>query len=678
MPTDNHRHIDMLNNAESLLAMYPDDCLCHFDQHLPGAKHALTGSYANRVLVIELDNTAYAIGMHKDALKHFLSANHCGDYEWISHTIVCLHESLEWILSHWKSVCLISLAKPSVYQYPRFPLAVSLIAGAIRDTHCATVDIYDLQIGGHEQRAYAEISTGRYDVIGLSMTFGLYDVMERVIETIRLYNTQAAIVIGGSLAALMPDRICNQFHEAIVSLSEGERFFPGFIHYLFGELSLDDIFDIAYFDSSTNEVRLTKKCRERLSRIQYPELDLFTSIRDSRGSFQIETSRGCFNECAFCPRQHKGYWRASNHRVDDLEDFIAYFEKTGKNVQDDETAFVMHIVDEEFIGPPTRQNREQAEALTSALHQHGMAFELSLRMENVFSQADDLENNIDRIMTLQHFRDSGLRRVLIGVESGVDSVLRRFNKRTTSAENVIGARLLTGSGIPVRFTYILFDPLMTFEELEKSYQFIGRRDLILKSLSTSPQNLLEIASDSSICGEYLASIPFYHEIPYMLTSLECLCGSKYNQLAQADGLKVGKYYYSLGKQDYCYRDSRIGLISRASQYWIDRSFALDYSLKSISKIYQDDLALNIRQFRNIYKDASYCLLGKLISETKANRPGVKSAVWNIMNEQFDLLRETTERRFSEIKGCLERPDREKLVRQIDQWANSDGWKLINE
>ena len=678
MPTDCQHHIDVLSKAESLLGLHVDGFPNDLSLQLCGSKYITTGSYANRVLLIELDNVAYAIALHEDALDNFLLVNHCSCCDRISKTVVRLRKTMEQIVSRWKAICLISLAKPSVYQYPRFPLAVSVIASAIRDTYCATVDIFDLQLDEHEKKAYAKISTGCYDVIGLSMTFGLYDVMERILEAIRLCNTQASIVIGGSLAALMPDKICNQFHEAIVSLSEGERFFPDFIRYLHGEIPFDDICDVAFFDSSMNKVCLTKKSKNRLKRIQYPELDLYQSIKNARGAFQIETSRGCFNECSFCPRQHKAYWRASNHRVADLENFIDYFEKVSGKDRNGEAAPVMHIVDEEFIGPPTGHNRKQAEAMTNVLDRHRLPFEISLRMENVYSQDDNLRNNIDRIKTLQHFRDCGLRRILIGVESGVDSILQRFNKRTTANENTVGVRLLTGSGIPVRFTYILFDPLMTFEELELSYQYIGRKDLVLKPLSVSPKCLLEIATKETISEELFSDYPFYHEIPYMLTSLECLCGSKYNVLAQSKGLEAGRYNYSLGKQDYYYRDSRIGLISLASQYWIDRSFSLDYSLKSISKIYKDDLAVIIRQFRNVYKDASYCLLGRLISETKGSHSVAEVPVWDIMNEQFNLLREAVESRFSEIRGCLERPDQEKLVRQIAQWADSEGWELINE
>ena len=72
--------------------------------------------------------------------------------------------------------------------------------------------------------------------------------------------------------------------------------------------------------------------------------------------------------------------------------------------------------------------------------------------------------------------------MLFGVESGVDSILERFNKETTGYQNALAIRTLSALGVPTRFTYITFDQLMTLEELKATYAFQGRTDLLLRPM----------------------------------------------------------------------------------------------------------------------------------------------------------------------------------------------------
>lgn len=75
--------------------------------------------------------------------------------------------------------------------------------------------------------------------------------------------------------------------------------------------------------------------------------------------------------------------------------------------------------------------------------------------------------------------ERGLRRCLFGVESGVSSILRRFNKETTSDQNALAIRTLSALA---RYTYITFDHLMTAEELLATHAFQARTDLLLQPL----------------------------------------------------------------------------------------------------------------------------------------------------------------------------------------------------
>lgn len=50
--------------------------------------------------------------------------------------------------------------------------------------------------------------------------------------------------------------------------------------------------------------------------------------------------------------------------------------------------------------------------------------------------------------------NKGLRRCLFSVESGVDTILERFNKESGGEHNARSIRTLSALGVPTRFTYI--------------------------------------------------------------------------------------------------------------------------------------------------------------------------------------------------------------------------------
>lgn len=166
---------------------------------------------------------------------------------------------------------------------------------------------------------------------------------------------------------------------------------------------------------------------------------------------------------------------------------------------------------------------------------------------------------------------NGLDRILFGVESGVDTVLKRFKKHITSYEIVHGIRLLSLLGVPLRLTYMTFDPLMNMDELIATYKFQGRTDLLLKKNSSfSDFQLAEFIHDQEFVYQYTTGKPIYTEIPYMLVSMECLLGSSYTAELELLGLAQDTCM-TMARRNVQYKDRRIGIMSYLSQLWIDRS-----------------------------------------------------------------------------------------------------------
>ena len=357
-------------------------------------------------------------------------------------------------LKNRKKVCLISLAKTEIYTFPRFALGISYIANSLREQNLSVVSLFDLQFMTTDD-IISEIKYIVPDIIGISMTFGLFDVMEELVERLKLLFPKTKIVIGGSLATIEYSEILCRFPELIISLGEGEETWPQLMQCLYEKSDLSVISNIAY---SLETITVTNRTFP-VHQFSLPVLDLLIPTIESKGVFQLETSRGCYNACSFCPRHHKGLWKPI---VDEnsFRYFIQLYVDYLRIYNFEATNFVIYIVDEEFVGSDCTENRKRINTITSILLEYSIRFEISFRMTNVYTACSSQDDNFEKIEFLKQLKKNGLNRVLVGVESGVDTVLKRFNKNVTVRENIIGIRLLTALGIPVRFTYITFDPLM--------------------------------------------------------------------------------------------------------------------------------------------------------------------------------------------------------------------------
>ena len=226
---------------------------------------------------------------------------------------------------------------------------------------------------------------------------------------------------------------------------------------------------------------------------------------------------------------------------------------------------------------------------------------------------------------------------------------------------------------------------MTFDELLESFHFLGRKDLLLKPLlDISEKDVLNIIHDENNIQKYLRNKPLYTEITYMLVSLECLIGSSYLKLVENHGL-AGEYKYSMGKRHAEYVDKRIGFLSHVSQLWIDRNFAVDYTLKSIEKVTKEKLnRLHVRSLREVLRKYSYDFLAMSIDVLSAE-DAKKHSSKDYMNYFIPKMDGHFTKLVNELITCVEKKSQiiekdsiEKLYAVTDKWQYKKEWELIND
>ena len=169
-------------------------------------------------------------------------------------------------------------------------------------------------------------------------------------------------------------------------------------------------------------------------------------------------SRGCWGRCTFCyaGRFFKGYQgRLPEDIVDEIEQRLREgFQR-------------IYFVDACFF-PPGRRAAVYAEELAGEIRRRRLDFRFGLEC-----RPDSISEE-----TLEPLKEVGLSEIFLGVESGCQSILDRFQKGTTVEQNERAIRLIRERGIKLSTGFIMFDPEVRLPELRENFYFLERNGLL--------------------------------------------------------------------------------------------------------------------------------------------------------------------------------------------------------
>ncbi|MFK3980577.1 radical SAM protein [Micromonospora sp. NPDC050397] len=583
-------------------------------------------------------------------------------------------------------VLLTALYRPEIFPLPRFPLGISDLARAAREALAGQVQLMDMQLGVTMNRILASIEQDRPDILGVSATFGQHDLLTELLDAMFAAESPPMVLAGGSLTARNERLLLHRYPGLLIARGAGEPTVQDAIAHWHGDIGPAEIRGVGYTNGArTSGTGLLQVARRRTATVgnraqadPLPELDLLDLTFAHRGVAQLESSRGCTNSCSFCPRGHKGQW--SGAAPESFPDILAAMREVFARYPD--ISRTLFLVDEEFIGGDAGAV-SRALDVAATVHQAGFRWESSCRVDQVVDPAQDRAWHIDRAGMWRRLCELGLRRMLFGVESGVTSILERFNKETTAEQNALAIRTLSALGIPTRLTYITFDQLMGRDELAASYAFQGRTDLLLRPLPHLPvEAIVDGVHDEAFVAAHRTGRPLHTGISYMLVSMECLIGAAYTRRVEAAGL-AGAVRPSMGRVDADFADWRIGRTSHHAQLWVDRHFPLDYTLKSLEKLLDGESRRQVRGARVVIKDAAYTLLGRMLDRIDRYtidipRPDALDAdLLAAMAHGLDDLRHRMTSTVGAVAAILPADAAHILRAEYTRWHTPTGWQLIN-
>ena len=191
-------------------------------------------------------------------------------------------------------------------------------------------------------------------------------------------------------------------------------------------------------------------------------LDILAQNGDLRAA-RIVTSRGCPYSCSFCTtptlreRAQLPVWQA--RPAEDVVQEIA-------EIREAYGVRTIYVNDDLYIDG-SRMAKQRALKIASLLMEHGIdvKYKTQLRIDSLTPHRDD--------SLLLKLRESGMSRVFLGVETGIDRYLRVLGKRVQAANARAAVEWFEANGVHVTPGRILFMPETTWEDLQEAASFFA-------------------------------------------------------------------------------------------------------------------------------------------------------------------------------------------------------------
>ena len=191
----------------------------------------------------------------------------------------------------------------------------------------------------------------------------------------------------------------------------------------------------------------------------------------------LSSSRGCHGNCSFCEGNiHRSFTEGPSYRaksanrvVDEIEYVVSKYNHR-----------IFAFADDNFIVDGI-MGKERAKEIAKKILERKLKIRFTIEC-----RSDDIDIEVFSLL-----RIAGLLKVFVGIESGSQSVLDRYNKETTVKQNEHAIRVLNSLGIKCEPGYIFFDPATTKKELLDTYDFFSQNvDKLYAPMQGSGNNRL--------------------------------------------------------------------------------------------------------------------------------------------------------------------------------------------
>ncbi len=365
-------------------------------------------------------------------------------------------------------------------KYPSgdLPLGILYIASELKKMKGVHVDIIDTTFVRKPKRyIQSRLKNGKYDLMGFSvMTSMLKDAYEMA-SIVRAGNPDAKVIFGGPHPTVVPELTLENENVDAVCIGEGEKTMRGLIE---ADIRFEGVEGIWFKRGGEIIKNPPRRPVEDLDDLEMPSRNLLDMRRYLKEWFQLDAvspslrgtnliaSRGCPYACSYCqPTLSTIFGKKIRQRSPrNIVEEILLLKDTYKIDAfsfDDDT----FIIDKDWV--------------------LNICDEMVKNRVNLLWGCNVRANLVDRELMLK-MKAAGLRRVMMGVESGSQRILDDvYNKKITIAQVKEAVNLLNRMDIKVLGHFMIGAPTETEEEIQETIKFAKDLDIDAATFSiTTP------------------------------------------------------------------------------------------------------------------------------------------------------------------------------------------------
>ncbi len=340
----------------------------------------------------------------------------------------------------------------------RYPsLGLGYIAGALLQAGYE-IDYYDMNAEGTDYIAFKNYITRiAPDIVGITCNIGTYSTTKKIAHIIKVLSPTCKVILGGMILSDYSNDVMANRDFDIGVIGEGEKTIVELIRAIEQGRSFESISGIVFRDEDSLKWTSSRPIEDNIDAIPFPAWHLMpihkygSDTSSRKNKIIMISSRGCPYNCLFCIKNAKWRTRSPGNIVDEME----YLHNE-------------HLIDEfYFIDSTFTVQKERVIAICK---------EIIKRKLKIVWQCETRLDCINPYM-LHWMRMSGCIKILCGIESGDDRILKIIRKGITVKQIKQSIRWIKDARIEVFGSFIIGWPGDTLSSIRKTIQFARDLDL---------------------------------------------------------------------------------------------------------------------------------------------------------------------------------------------------------
>ncbi|MFA5827664.1 MAG: radical SAM protein [Candidatus Paceibacterota bacterium] len=348
--------------------------------------------------------------------------------------------------------------------YPMlFPLSLNTLKGYLvnKMKEQVKVEIFNFHNEQKLEQLKDLIKSQEFDFIGISACLDQMESLEYLLNILFRFNklkNTFKVIVGNNIVKYKKEYLLRKYPSLFLVENEGESALLNLI--INNTPILKKIPNLSY--KLNGSVINNKISRFNIDDCQVPSIDYLKETINFGGKVYLETSRGCsWGKCTFCLKNNinRG-WRSK--KLDLIVNILNLYKNNGVKK--------IIVTDEDFIGTNFQRITELANIIIKNKYQFD--FRISVKVRDIYSN-NNPSINLKSFKALKLLKKARVSTIYLGIESGCDSQLIRYNKGVTSYENLKAIEKILKLGFVIKCGFIMFDPFLSLNELIANLHFIN-------------------------------------------------------------------------------------------------------------------------------------------------------------------------------------------------------------